>query len=72
MTEQPSSVHYLALNVEVAMPKDFKEFAVKELLHAEDVLAKLDSGEWEAGPELRSHYKGLIEWLKNALGLTEN
>ncbi len=54
------------------MPKDFKEFAVKELLHAEDVLAKLDSGEWEAGPELRSHYKGLIEWLKNALGLTEN
>ena len=50
------------------MPKPFKEFAVKEIAHAKQVIEWMDSGEWKETPELRSHYLAVIKDLERHLG----
>jgi hypothetical protein len=50
------------------MPTPFREFAVKEIAHAKQVIEWMDSGEWEESPELRRHYLAVIEALEGLLG----
>lgn len=51
------------------MPTPFKEFAIKEIAHAKQVIDWMDSGEWDEAPELRRHYLAVIEELERLLGI---
>lgn len=49
------------------MPTPFKEFAVTGIAHAKLVIERMDSGEWEENPKLRSHYVAVIKELERLL-----
>ncbi len=50
------------------MPTPFKEFALKEIAHAKEVIKRMDSGEWEESPNVRRQYLANIKELELLLG----